>query len=136
MTINKSALARMRALCLEIGPDDGIDPRDLQRQQKFHPRHDRAQQRLAGSARRVLDLALASSPDPVLQCLIVESVTPEPGRLRVAVRATDPEVGPALALPRLRATAGWLRAELSQAVQRKRAVDLVFDWVVSSEVTP
>lgn len=136
MNFDKNALARMRALCLEIGPDDGLDKRELNRLSKHQPKEDRAQQRLAGLARRVLDLALASSPDPVLQTIVVARISPEPGRLRVWVHATDPQVEPALALARLRGAAGWLRSELSQAVQRKRSVDLVFDWAVSDEVRP
>lgn len=128
MKHDKDALAQMRALCVELGPDDGLDKRALNRLSKHQPQQDRAQQRLAGLARRVLDLALASSPDPVLQALVVDRVSPEPGRLRVYVLATDPAVEPGVALARLRGAAGWLRAELAGAAQRKRSTDLIFDW--------
>lgn len=126
-------LARMRELCGELGPDDGIDPRDLKKPQKSDvpsptPAHDPKLARLGGQICRALNLALGASSDPVLCGAWIARAEPAPdaSRFRVVAGSTgDPDTDSALAA-HLTAIRGWLRAEVAHAIRRRRVPELVF----------
>lgn len=118
---NRRLLARMRELCGELGPDDGIDPRTLKKSTRtFNP------QRLAGPIARAVREALAASDDPLLLCLWVAEAVPDPDttRFRVVLHVLDPDVDLDAVTERLRAAKGWVRSEVAHSLQRKKAPDL------------
>ena len=138
MTLNKKLLAQMRELCAELSPEDGLDPKILRRQAaRQGGGADRRQRQLCGQIGRVLSLALAASPDPILQSLLVVQVAPDPSapaRLQVTVCPADPAILPSEALAGLRRAGGWLRGEVACAIQRRRVPELAFAW--QPPVTP
>ncbi len=135
MQSKKNALAIMRALCAEIGPDDGVDPRLLKRQTRNRRTPDlRKTRQLCGQIRRALDLALATSTDPHLQSAWVVQVTPAPNASRLRVEVANDEVELCALQASLHLAAGWLRAEATQAIHRKRTPDL--QLVATPEVSP
>ncbi len=128
MNTDRSLAARMRELCAELGPDDGMSSHDLKRRER--QTHHHRLKRLGGQVQRAARQALASSTDPLLHDLWVSRVTPAPdaSRFRLWVEPLNPELDPALALARLHAARGWLRTEVARAVRRRRAPDLCFAW--------
>jgi ribosome-binding factor A len=125
MTTDRRLIARMRELCGDVGPDDGIDPRRL----KKSPRNTN-NPRLAGQIARAVRRALASSDDPLLLSLWVVQAVPDPdaSRYRIELTALD-DLDPHLALERLHGARGWVRSEVARIVNRRRTPDLRFVWV-------
>lgn len=134
MSDQERMVKRMRELCDELAPDDGVDPRQL--------KHERAQQarkgdktrkthQLCGQVARAIKLCLGSSSDGVLSQLVVTLVEPAPDVSRVRVIVTcDPgaDVDPGDALARLQHASGWLRSEVALAIHRKKTPGLTFGW--------
>jgi ribosome-binding factor A len=135
----------MRTACAEVGPDDGIDPREVARarmnqHRSLKPRTNagpgerdpgRKARQLGRQVAETLDLVFAGdSRDAVLSGLRVVSVTPAPdaSRLVVTVASLLPadRVDPAEILARLGRASGWLRTEVAAAVTRRRAPALSF----------
>lgn len=75
-----------------------------------------------------LSLALGELDDPLLEELILESVTPAPNSSRVQVLfvPSNDKVDVSAALARLEEIAGELRTEVAAEVTRKKAPELVF----------
>jgi len=124
---------RMRELCDEITPDDGVDPRQFQRQRARESRRktDRKTLQLCGQVAKILTLALGDSTDELLSMLVVSSVEPAPNLscLRVTVSSDPQQTGPPSALlQRLELATPWLRSEVSNGIHRKRTPRLLFDW--------
>lgn len=116
--------------CDELGPDDGIDPRYLNRPSRDTARDHRKTRQLCAQAARALHLALAGGArDPLLSEFHVVDVEPAPDarRLRVVLEI-DPAVAPRdHVLDRLHAASGLLRAAVAESIRRRRAPELVFD---------
>ena len=139
MNSDARLLARMRELCAEIGAEDGIDPRLLEKRSR-HRGPSRKTQQLCGQVSRAISLALASSAEPCLQALTVARVCPAPDvrRLRFELTSTDPRIlsDPGATLARVAAAAGWLRTEVGAGLSRRRVPGLVFHWRPPVEVEP
>ncbi len=75
-----------------------------------------------------LNLALADYDDPLLEDLVLDSVTPAPSSARVEVRfvPTNDQVDVAAALAKLEEIAGELRSEVAAEVSRRKVPELVF----------
>lgn len=116
--------AQMRALCAELGPDDGLDSHEIAKRHRDTDRKTLRHRRLGGQIARALRLALGTSGDPVLQDVWVVGCAPDPdaSRFRVDVRYDGDED----VLGHLRGARTWLRTEVAHAIHRKKAPDLRF----------
>lgn len=119
-------LARLRALCAEPGPDDGVRVR---RSRRRRGGTDRKLLQLCGTVSRTVGLALGACGDPVLNSCWVESVTPAPDAscLRVTVQTFEHIDVPAFEAALADASV-WLRTEVASAIQRKRTPRLLVEW--------
>ena len=142
MTLGKRKPTRrqMRAVCDEIGPDDGVDPREVARaKMKQHrslnpaPAKDpgRKARQLGRQVAETLDAVLAGDTrDEALRGLRVVSVIPAPDASRLVVTVAPLPSADRLDLPeilaRLEHASGWLRTEVAAAITRKRAPVLSF----------
>ncbi len=116
-------LARLRELCAEPGPGDGMPRR---RQRRRTSDSDRKVRQLCGAVSRTIGLALGASGDPLLQSCWVESVTPAPDASRLQIRvATFEHADPMGFAATLSAATPWLRSEVAAALHRKRTPHLV-----------
>jgi len=128
--MKKPSRKEMLPLCGELGPEDGVDPRELARQGR--PRKgDRKVRQLCSQVAETLSLVLSGEcNDELLQSLHVVQVDPAPdaSQLLVTVGAGLPgeTIDPAEALARLTVIMGKLRTEVATAITRKRAPRLVF----------
>ncbi len=129
----------MRAVCGEIGPEDGVDPRELARAKaKQHFRAGGAPRGAGRKARQLgrqvaetLEAVFAGeSRDEVLSGLRIVSVIPAPDASRLIVSVTPREalerLDPMDVSARLARAAGWLRAEVAGAVTRRKTPILTF----------
>ncbi|MEM6925807.1 MAG: ribosome-binding factor A [Myxococcota bacterium] len=119
----KDLRAQMRALCAELGPDDGLTSDELAKQSRT-PTPSRRHRRLAGQIARALREALGTTHDDVLYDVWVVDCTPDPDATRFLVHVRydgDEDV-----LGHLAAARGWLRSEVANAIHRKRVPDLRF----------
>jgi ribosome-binding factor A len=131
----------LRAVCGEIGPDDGVDPRELARarmkqHRALNPRAEgvgRKARQLGRQVAETLDAVLAGdSRDELLRGLRVVSVVPAPdaSRLLVTVAPRSPDEAerpdPVGMLARLERASGWLRTEVAGAVTRRKVPALTF----------
>lgn len=120
---------RLRPLVAEPGPDDGVDPRLIPRDE---PRiTNRKALQLCGQVARALQQSLADCADDVLRDLMVVSVEPAPNAGRLLVTLTpsptaDPSATPAAVSGHLARAAGMLRAEVAAHIHRRRAPELAF----------
>lgn len=121
----------MRALCDQLGPDDGLDPR------KFHDRRSaprdagRKARQLCAQVAQTLNYVLGGEcDDEVLQNLYVVSVDPAPTTSRLAVTLSlylpDPASDALTVMERLAAASAQLRREVAAAIHRRRTPELVF----------
>jgi len=118
-----------RALCAELHPDDGADPReDKKRKIDRGKGTERKLRQLCKQVSNILQLAI-SGLDLAAEARI-QNVEPAPnaGRLRVTVAITDiasrSEVEVALTR-----RAGFLRREVAHAVVRHRVPELIFSII-------
>ncbi len=146
MTLGKRKPTRraMRQVCGEVGPEDGVDPREIARaKMKQHRSAESARTPGASTSRKgrqlgrqvaeTLDAVLAGDTrDAILSGLRIVSVTPAPdaSRLLVTVALRPPferePVEPAEILARLDRASGWLRTEIASAVTRRKVPVLSF----------
>jgi hypothetical protein len=119
----------MQPLCSEIGPDDGIDPRDLIRV-TGRRRAGRKTLQLCGQVAEALNYAFgAVCNDDVLRDLGVVSVQPAPdeSRLLASVAPTLPgPCDPALILAHLHTALSKLKSEVAATIHRKKVPELTF----------
>ena len=120
---------RTEPLCSELGPEDGIDPRDLVRQ-AARKKGGRKTLQLCGQVAEALGYAFAAvCNDDLLRDLGVVAVQPAPdeSRLLVTVAPTLPgPCDPAQVLAHLQQALGKLRAEVAVAIHRKKVPELAF----------
>ena len=111
------------------GPGDGKDPR-YDRDNMPPRKPPRKTLQLCGQIAKTLEAVLSDQPDDVLRNLRVAHVEPAPDttRLMVTVGPLIPgsSFDPALALQRLEAAAGELRAEVAASICRRRTPKLAF----------
>jgi ribosome-binding factor A len=145
---NKRIYRRALPPCDQLGPDDGIDPREFFRRGGKTSDHRKTRQ-LCGQVFRALSLGLAElqgewatleqRPDQTAaQDLMIEAVDPSPDatRLRVTVSLCGGGAMSAAqeAMVRLQQQAGRLRWEVAQAITRKKAPELIFVLALDGEV--
>lgn len=95
--------------------------------------HDRRTLQMCGEVRRTLDLVLSGEcDDDVLRGIYVQSVVPAPdaAHLLVTVTPLDPrdDTPPQTILKHLQVFAGRLRTSVAEAINRRRAPDLMFNF--------
>jgi ribosome-binding factor A len=85
-----------------------------------------------------ISLALSEMTDPILDELILESVTPAPNASRVQVLFVPAKesIDVDAAMARLEEVAGELRSEVAAEVNRKKAPELVFRVVPRMATLP
>lgn len=141
MKSKRPSKREMRALCGEIHPEDGVDPRAFFRRRPSHRKPNRKVHQLCRQVAEALAYALDSTGDDVLRCLQVAAVEPAPDAARLLVTVQpflrESALTPALILEHLGRLAGRLRCEVAAAITRKRAPELVFRVAVTgAEATP
>jgi ribosome-binding factor A len=130
MTAKKPSSKKIPSLCGEIGPEDGMDPREFARKGRPH-KEDRKDRQLCSQVAETLSLVLSGEcGDELLQSLKVVAVDPAPDatQLVVTVRAGLPGevVEPDKVSERLAKIMGRLRCEVAASITRKRAPKLLF----------
>ena len=127
----------MLAACDEIGPDDGVDPREWAKAKSRRVPGRKALQ-LCRQVAEALQAALAECRDEVLSGLVVTTVMPAPhaGRLRVSVAAAPSAAvrDTAVVQEHLARAAGLLRSEVAVAIHRRKTPELVFILAAVSDL--
>ena len=130
MSSRKRKMDELRAVCAELHPDDGIDPREDKRAHaRTDDKPDRKTRQLCKQVAQTLQLALSALPDAHrLAGVTIWAVNPAPnaGHLCVVVAAPRDERD-VLALVRRHSTR--LRAEVAAAITRRRAPELSFEVI-------
>lgn len=137
MLPRKPSLKVFRSLCAEVGPDDGLDPRDEVRGTGRKPDRRKARQ-LCAQAAEAIESALAESPEDLLQLLRVVSVEPAPDTSRllvtvapIVVEAVEPE----RILQHLERASARLRTAMAAAITRRKAPSLAFRLTLPADAT-
>jgi len=132
MTSRKMSLRAIAALCDEIGPEDGVDPRRIRRRKRGSKKDEKAKQ-VSRQAEVTVQLTLGTMLDDALEDLRVVRVEPAPDsrRLRVVV---EPKTRPPIMTEReaadvVQKVERLLRMEVAAALHRKRAPSLTFAFV-------
>lgn len=125
----QSAPKNWQQVCSQLGPDDGIDPRDFFREHRKASR--RKDWQLCRQVFETLSYVLPGEKgDEVLQNLIVIDVIPAPDARRMLVTVSpftlDDSFDLDLTLQRLNETVGRLRAEIARSICRRKVPELAF----------
>ena len=119
----------MQTLCSELGPEDGVDPRDLLRQ-VARKKGGRKTLQLCGQVAEAINYALAGAcNDDLLRDLGVLAVQPAPDEARLLVSLAPLVPGPCDAsavMTHIHTALGKLRAEVAASIHRKKVPDLTF----------
>lgn len=131
MALNKRKRAQMLAHCNELGPDDGLDPRDFFQSGRKRGKSLHRSQQLFRQVAETLDLVLSGEThDELLQSLRVVSIAPAPdaSRLLVAVSSDLPatEFDRTAIESQLAQHAGRLRCAVAAAITRRKTPLLTF----------
>jgi ribosome-binding factor A len=132
MTPKKPSQKRMRSLCAEVHPDDGVDPK-LSPKGGASRKGDRKARQLCGQVADTLSLVLGQGGDEVLQGLYVASVEPAPdaSRLLVTVGSLPAEgLDPVAVHEHLERHSARLRGEVAAAITRRKAPTMVYRYAV------
>jgi ribosome-binding factor A len=135
MTFRRFSRKDLLSGTAEVGPGDGLDPR-LDRRGQDGRELGRKTLQLCGQVARTLMGVLPCSAEEVLRDLEVIGVTPAgSGRLLVTLGRlpSAPAVASAVLLDHLARAHGWLRNEVSAAVHRRKAPDLIFRVVEDTD---
>lgn len=129
-----------RALAAETGEDDGLDPREFFREDKYPRKPNRKALQLCGQVSDVLNQILSGEcGDDVLRALHVVSVAPAPDASQllvlVAQSPSEAQRSPNEIAARLERASGMLRSLVAAAVTRRRAPKLLFRVVAPSPET-
>jgi len=134
----KLSRKELLASCAEIGPDDGVDPRDDNRGASAR-RASRKTLQLCRQVARTLNAVLGGCRDDVLNGLFVAAVqpAPNPGRLLVTVAASPAAAafGASEVLAHLDKASSLLRCEVAAAIHRRRAPELAFRVAFQPDVS-
>lgn len=128
--LRKAKSEDLSSLCGRLGPDDGINPRELFKTSR-RSKNDRKDRQLCRQVFETLSYVLSSvGHDEQLQDLVVREVIPAPDATRLLVvvcpfAATD-QVNPAEVLQQLYQASGRLRAEIARSISRRAVPDLMF----------
>jgi ribosome-binding factor A len=129
MKRKQSSQMRRQALCSELGPEDGIDPRNLLRE-TARKKGGRKTLQLCGQVAEALNYAFAAiCNDDVLRELGVLAVQPAPNESRLLVTVGPMLPGPCdptQILAHVQQTLGKLRSEVAAAIHRKKVPELAF----------
>lgn len=144
MVFDKRKRAQMLAHTNELGPDDGLDPRDFFKTSCRRGKSSHRSQQFYRQVAETLDLVLSGeSHDELLQSLRVVSVAPAPdaSRLVVAVHSDLPadEFDRTAIESCLVQNSGRLRCAVAAAITRRKTpllTFIVFDRLPSGEVQP
>jgi len=130
---------RPHALCSELGPEDGIDPRDLLRA-GARKKGGRKTLQLCGQVAEALNYAFSAvCNDDVLRELVVVAVQPAPDESRLLVTVGPTLPGPcdsAEVLAHMQQALGKLRSEVAYAIHRKKVPELTFRLVTNAPQGP
>lgn len=137
MKSRKQWLKEVASLCAEIGPEDGVDPRQVFHRAAKKQSHRKTYQ-VCKQAEKTLNLIMASeSVEPLLRELVVRAVEPAPdsSHLLVIVEVnlttqSEPEVQEAL-----ERASGQLRSAIAMDINRKRAPQISFRLIAATEVS-
>jgi ribosome-binding factor A len=138
MTSKKQWLKNATALCAEIRPEDGIDPRKVIHKSNRSNKHRKTYQ-VCKQAERTLNLVLAGeSVEALLRELSVCAVEPNPdsSRLLVIVEpiSTTVSLDKCDVLKALQRAEGRLRSAIATTINRKRVPQLTFQFLSPMEV--
>ena len=131
----------MRALCGQLHPDDGVDPREFHdRTRSSRRREDHKLLSLCKQVFRSVSCTLAGEcGDAILQDLSVVAIEPKPDatHLLVLVQLTTLKGQVSLDEVRLRLSQvrPFLREQVATAVSRRRAPDLSFQVILGTEAS-
>ena len=129
MSSHRPSRKDVESLCSAAGPEDGIDPRYL-RDSAGGRAVGRKTLQLCGQVSRTLAEVLSACGDEVLRELEVVQVSPAAGggrllvTLRPAVSAAPRDL--AVIEGRLARAQGLLRSEVTSAIHRRKAPELIF----------
>jgi hypothetical protein len=100
MSTKKPSRRKIRQLCAEAGPGDGVDPRDERPTGRAPRRPDRKRRQLCRQVAETLAEVLAAQHDDLLRDLEVVAVEPgaDRSRLLVTVRPISAEIAAMAAL--------------------------------------
>lgn len=126
----------LRAVCEQLFPDDGVNPKDQKRGElRKVSKPDRKLFQLCRQVARAVELGIGGLPQAdALIGVTVHCVTPAPNasRLMVTAEVTD-ESQRLVAKSALDAYSGRLRADVASAITRKRAPELVFNVICKGD---
>jgi ribosome-binding factor A len=140
MKARKPSRRELLRYCTDIGPEDGLEPRNGWHEPQERVANRKALQ-LCGQVARTLSCVLSGEcGDDVLREIIVEAVQPVPNTSRLLVTVTlapsAAGVEPATVLQHLHSASGMLRSEVAAAIHRRKTPELVFRVVTRGEITP
>jgi len=119
----------VRSLCSEIGPEDGIDPREFLRGYA-RKKGGRKTLQLCAQIAETLNYAFAAvCNNDIVRELGVVSVQPAPDESRLLVTVSpslNDACDPLEILEQLSAVHGKLRAEIANSIHRKKVPELTF----------
>ena len=123
-----------KSLATELHSDDGQDPKEFFRRSKQVKKTGRKALQLCSQVADTLSLVLSGEcGDEVLQDLLVAEVTPAPDASQLLVVLTPAHGSPPLVadevMEALRAASGLLRTKVAEAISRKRAPRLTFQFL-------
>ena len=123
----------LRALCADLHPDDGVDPReDKRRDAENEKKPDRKLRQLCKQVAQTLQLAIGglSQADALVGATVWDvSPAPNAGRLCVVIAVPDPGRREEVAAI-VRRHSGRLRGDVASAITRRRAPELTFEVIV------
>lgn len=134
MRPRKTPRRDIRQVCGQIGPEDGVDPRDLARRYQARKPAGRKTSQLCHQVAVTLDELLAEQSDDLLRDLTVVDVEPAPDESRLLVTVAPGPVArpadPVTVIEHLGLAAGRLRTELAAAITRRRTPSLEFRYAL------
>ena len=132
MNSRKISLRAIAALCDEVGPEDGVDPRQVRRTPHRRKKDKKAKQ-VSRQAEMTVQLTLGALLDEALEDLRVVRVEHAPDSRRLLVvlgpRGSSTSTTEADAAEVVQKVEQHLRREVAAAIHRKRAPSLTFAFV-------